>query len=145
DPRTEARIARGLDDFCELGPVVSDQAPPLDRHVVDEPVVAPAEHPVDNRYLGPLLGNQLRADGREVAVDLIAEIRNALAVVELDLADVRTLQQIGEEPGKLIPLHRGARLPVRPKGPLRRLREVEDLVGDSADRGAPLRRTDALP
>src|SRR5207245_8324423 len=54
--------------------------------------------------------DELRADGREVAVDRVAEIGDLLTVVELDFAGVRALQQIGEERGEFLPLGGRARL-----------------------------------
>src|SRR5207245_10932952 len=88
--------------------------------------------------------DELRADGREVAVDGVAEIGDLLTVVELDFAGVRALQQIGEERGEFLPLGGRARLPVQSERPPCRLREVERLVRDTADRRAPFDRTGAL-
>src|SRR2546430_5086750 len=54
--------------------------------------------------------------------------------VLLDPRDVRALEQVGEELGELLALRRRPRRPVASQRPLGGLRDVEDLVGDLADR-----------
>src|SRR5712691_2864336 len=58
----ELRIVAGLEDLVELAAVVRDQAHALDRHVVGLPPVTVGEHPVVDRNLGALLGDDARAD-----------------------------------------------------------------------------------
>src|SRR5438128_5834713 len=134
----EFRVGRGDDDLVELGPVVRNEADALDEDVIDEPLVAALEHPVIDRDLRPLFGRDLRLDGRLVAVDRLPHIGDLLAAVELDLGDVGPLEEIGEELNKLLPLRRRPRGPVARQRALRGLVEVEGVVRDLADRGAPL-------
>src|SRR5207249_100071 len=61
-----------------------------------------------------------------------------LAAVELDLRDVRALQQVREELHELLPLGGCPGRPVPGQRALRRLREVEDVVGDLPHRRPPV-------
>ena len=61
-------------------------------------------------------------------------VLDPLAAVLLDPRDVRALEQVGEELGELLALRRRPRRPVASQRPLGGFRDVEDLVGDLADR-----------
>src|SRR5262249_27573032 len=74
-------VRRGLDDLVELGPIVRDQADPLDDHVVHEPAVTLLVHLVVDRDLGTVLGGDARAHGGLVALDGVAEVADLLAAV----------------------------------------------------------------
>src|SRR3989454_6780328 len=65
-------VRRGRDDLVELGPVVRDEADALDDDVVDEPLVALAEHPVVDGDVGPLLGYEAGADDGVLDLDGLA-------------------------------------------------------------------------
>src|SRR5205809_2110859 len=78
-------VGRRLDDLVELGAVVRDQAHALDDHVVHEPAVGLLEHPVIDGHLGAALRDDPGAHDRLVAVQRIAEKRDLLAAVALDL------------------------------------------------------------
>src|SRR5437879_3829215 len=88
---------RGRDDLVELGAIVGDEAHTLDDDVVDEPLVAPPVHPIVDGDLGPLLGDELGADNRPLAVDGFADELDLLAAVEVDLRDVRAFEEVREE------------------------------------------------
>jgi hypothetical protein len=131
-------VAARLDDLVELGAVVRHEADALDVDVVDHPVLAPPEEPVVDGHLCAVLGDDLGAHDGEVAIRALAVVDDLLAPVQLDLRDVGALEEVTEEPDELTALRRGQRLPVAAEGPARDLAEVEDLVGDLADRAAPL-------
>src|SRR6266446_6186545 len=131
-------VRGGLDDLVELGPVVRDEADALDDHVVDEPAVAVPVHLVLDRDLGAVLGGDAGADRGLIAVDGVAEVGDLLAAVELDLRQVRALEQVGEEVHELPALAGRARLPVTSQRALGRLGEVEDVLGDLPDGRPPL-------
>src|SRR5438270_371985 len=97
----QLRVRRGLDDLVELGPIVGDEADALDDDVVDEPTIAPLQHPVVHRDLAATLGHDARAHHRLLAIQRIAEIGDLLAAVELDPRDVRALEEVREEPHEL--------------------------------------------
>src|SRR2546430_9690716 len=59
---------------------------------------------------------------------------------DLDLRNVRALEEVSEQRDELRALARCPSLPVTAEAPLRDLREVENLVGDPAERGPTLRR-----
>src|SRR3989449_6804149 len=69
-----------------------------------------------------------------VAVHGLAHVRDLLTLLEVDLADIRRLEEIAEEPDELLALGRRTLLPVRPQRALGRLLEVEETVGRLADR-----------
>src|SRR2546430_12727398 len=54
---------------------------------------------------------------------------------DLDLRNVRALEEVSEQRDELRALARRPSLPVTAEAPLRDLREVENLVGDPAERG----------
>src|SRR5512132_2390934 len=60
---------RRLDDLVELRAVVRHEAHALDDHVVHEPPVALAQHPILDRHLAALLGDELALHGGLVALD----------------------------------------------------------------------------
>src|SRR5262245_25285108 len=95
-------------------------------------------HPVVNGDLGVLLGDQARLDNGAVGVHGLTHEPDLLAAVELDLRDVGALEQIGEELDELVALGLRAGCPVTRERALGRLAEVEDVVGDLADRGAAI-------
>src|SRR4029453_4149280 len=133
----------GLDDLVELGTVVRDQADAFDDHVVHQPAVARLVHPVLDRDLAAALGDELGLHLGLIALDRVAVVGDLLAAVRLDLAYVRALQQVAEELDELVPLGRGAALPVTAQRATGGLAEVEDIVSDLADGrpavlGAPL-------
>ena len=68
-------------------------------------------------------------------------IDDLLTAVQLDLGDVGALEQVGEEPDELRPLRLREGLPVAAQGATGDLREIEELIGDLANRRAPI----ALP
>src|SRR5512132_2693257 len=140
----ELLVRRRLDDLVELGPVIADQAHALDHHVVREPAVALAQHAVLDRHLGALPGDDLAPHGGVIALDGVADVLDLLAAVQLDLGDVRALEQIAEEPHELVPLGRGAGRPVTAERALGRLGEVEDVVGDLAHGDPPVLRLAVL-
>src|SRR5262249_53923095 len=123
----------------DLRPIVADQADVLDQDVVDEPAVALAQHTRLDRHFGLLLGDDLRAHDGVVAVDLLVGELQLLATEQIDLRDVRLLQQLGEQLHEFLALLRRALLPVRAERAARRLLHVEDLRGDLAYGRAPLR------
>src|SRR2546430_15830440 len=59
---------------------------------------------------------------------------------DLDLRNVRALEEVSEQRDELRALARRPSLPVTAEAPLRDLREVENLVRDPAQRGPKLRR-----
>src|SRR2546426_8883378 len=90
--------------------------------------------------VGAFLGGELGAHGRLVAVDRLPHIGDLLAAVGLDLGDVGPLEKVGEELDELLALRRRPLGPVARQRAPRGLAEVEDVVRDLADRGAPLLR-----
>src|SRR5262245_57967153 len=82
----------GRDDLVELGAVVRDEAHALDDDVVDQPLVAPEKHPVVDRDLGALLGDELGAHDGAFPLDGLADVLDLLTTVELDLRDVGALE-----------------------------------------------------
>src|SRR5688500_3063622 len=108
----EVLEGRRLDDLVELRAIVRDQAHALDHDVVDEPTLALLEHPVLDRDFAACLGEQLALHDGRLALDLVADILDLLAAVELDLRDVGALEQIAEELDELLALLRRARRPV---------------------------------
>src|SRR6185436_3883612 len=46
DPDHEVAVGGGLHDPTELGPIVRDQADPIDRDVAHQPAIALVDHPV---------------------------------------------------------------------------------------------------
>src|SRR5213078_1202460 len=127
-------VGARADDLVELGAVIGDEAHVLDEDVVDQPPLAPAKQPRLDRHLCALLGDHLCANDGLVAVDRLADVADPLAPVLIHPRDVRALEQIGEDLGELLALHLRPSLPVARQRPLGRLRDVEDLVGDLADR-----------
>src|SRR5919198_2847372 len=122
-------LERGcLDDLVELRAVVRHEADALDDDVVDEPALALLEHPVLDRDLAAGLREQLARDHGRLAVDLVADVLDLLAAVQLDLGDVRALEQIAEELHELVALLLRAGRPVATERALGRLAEIEDVV-----------------
>src|SRR5262249_15940751 len=107
-------------------------------HVIDEPLVAALEHPVIDRNLRALLGDELGAHDRALALDGLAGEMNFLTAVQLDLRDVGALEQVREERAELALPGLSPRCPVPRQGPLGRLGEVEDVVRDPPDRRATI-------
>src|SRR5437870_4099009 len=128
----------GRDDLVELGPVVGDEAHALDDDVVDEPLLAAPEHPVVDRDLGALLGDELGADDRTLALDGFADVLDLLTAVELDLPDVGALEEIREEADELVALGLAPWRPVPRQRALGGFGKVEDVVGDLANRPATI-------
>src|SRR5207244_11607131 len=104
------------------------------------PAAAPLEHAIVHGDLGPLLRDDARPDRGLVAVHLLTGVDKPLARVSLDPRNVRALEEVTEQPDELLALCRRARLPVAAEAPLRDLPEVENLVGDRAER-RPARRS----
>src|SRR6266571_1452944 len=129
-PLQEARVRRGPDRLVELSAVVRDEAHALDGHVVDEPAPVAPVHPVLDRDLGALLRDEPRANAGGVVRGRVTQVDDALAAVGLELADVRALQQVGEQPRDLVALVRRAPLPVGAETASSDLGEVEGLVRD---------------
>src|SRR5207247_2877053 len=98
------------------------------------------EEPVLYGHLGAVLGEDLGGDHRRLAVHPFPGVVDLLAAVQLDLRDVRALQEVSEERHEFLALLLGASLPVPAQRATRDLVEVEDIVGDLADGGAPLPR-----
>src|SRR5207245_1189280 len=128
----------GRDDLVELGPVVGDEAHALDDDVVDEPLLAAPEHPVVDRDLGALLGDELGADDRTLALDGFADVLDLLTAVERDLPDVGALEEIREEADELVALGLAPWRPVPRQRALGGFGKVEDVVGDLANRPATI-------
>src|SRR3989441_7770784 len=126
----EFLVGGGADDPVELRPVVADEAHVLDGDVVDEPPFSALEHLRFDRYLGALLGDDLGAHNRVIAVDQFARILDLLAAVEVDLRDIGALEEIGEELHELLSFRRRPLLPVNAERPLGGLVDVEALLGD---------------
>jgi hypothetical protein len=101
-------------------------------------------HLVVDRDRRPTLGDELGAHGRLVPVERLLAVDDLLAAVGLDLADVRALQEVGEELRELLPLLRRPRLPVPGERALAGLLPVEHVVRDGADLLAPLLRLPGL-
>src|SRR5207302_11000810 len=74
------------------------------------------------------------------AVRRLAGIDVVLGRIALDLRYVRAREEVSEQRDELRALARCPSLPVSAEAPLRDLREVENLVGDPAERGPTLRR-----
>src|SRR3989442_40352 len=87
-----------------------------------------------SRRRGAIVRDHLRTDDRVAAADRLADVGDPLAAVLVDPRDVGALEQVGEELGELLALLRRPRPPVACQRPLGRLRDVEDLLGDLADR-----------
>src|SRR5262249_57601284 len=87
----EGVVAVGLDDLVELRAVVGHEADALDVHVVDHPALALLEEAIVHGHLGAVLGDDLRADGGEIALDPLAVVDDLLASVQLDLGYVGSL------------------------------------------------------
>src|SRR6202007_2477421 len=102
----------------------------FDRDIVDQPAVATAEHPVVDRDLDALLGDDSGPHRRQIAVDRIAEHGDLLAVVGGNSREVSTVEEVAEEYGELRALGVCEPRPVRPEGPACHLAEVEGLFGD---------------
>src|SRR5437773_9173859 len=110
-PRSAQAIGKGgirgrLDDAVELGAVRRHEAHAVDDDVVDlPPSVLPQEAVLEAGLVRACVGAPLRHDTRandgKVAVDLLCRIDDLLAGVRLDLADVRALQESGEEADEL--------------------------------------------
>ena len=94
----------GLDDLVELGAVVGDEAHALDIDVVDEPPGPLLEQSVVDRNLGAALGRDAGGDRGGIAVDALVGVRDLFSAVELDLGDVRSLEQVGEQRRELLAL-----------------------------------------
>src|SRR5262249_15662526 len=109
----ERLVGLGLQDLVDLGPVIGHEADALDDDVVHEPAPVLLVQPVVDGDLGAPLGDDPGLHGRVVAVDAVADVAHLLALVELDLADVRAIEQLGEQPDELLPLLWGTGIPVR--------------------------------
>src|SRR5262245_12335733 len=94
-------VRRGLDDLVELRPVVRDQTHAFDVDVVHEPPIALLREPVVDGHLGPALGDDPRRHAGRVAVQPLVAILDLLAAVQLDLRDVRPLEQVAEQRDEL--------------------------------------------
>jgi len=92
-------------------------------------------HLVVERQLATVIEDERRADDGLVIADRLAPEGHLLAAVPIDPADVRTLDQVGKEAHEFLSLSGCSPLPVLPERPLRRLAEVEDLLGNLGDRG----------
>src|SRR5438093_4830753 len=136
-PLDEIVVGGGLDDLVELRAVVGDQAHTFDDDVADAPAVLLARQPVVHRHLVTLLGDDARFHRGLVAVYGLAHVRDLLTLVEVDLADIRRLEEIAEEPDELLALGRRTLLPVRSQRALGRFLEVEETVRDATDLRAP--------
>src|SRR5881296_2322250 len=110
---------------------------PLDEIVVGAPAVLLARQPVVHQHLVTLLGDDARLHRGLVAVHGLAHVRDLLTLVEVDLADIRRLEEIAEEPDELLALGRRTLLPVRSQRALGRFLEVEETVRDATDLRAP--------
>src|SRR5580765_213360 len=127
----------GLNDLVELGAVVRDQADAFDVDVVHEPSVALLEQPVVDGDLGAVLRDDAGGHGRGLPVHALARVPDLLAAVQLDLRDVRALEEIAEEGDELRTLLVGQRLPVAGERAARDLAPVEDVIGDLPHRAPP--------
>ena len=113
--------------MVELGPVVGNEADPLDRHVVDEPALARAVQAKDHGGLLAPAREDARLNRREVPVHRLADEVNALALVELDLGQVRAVEEGAEEPDEFLPLGIAESAPVAGQGAPGDLGEVEEV------------------
>src|SRR5947208_3666519 len=138
--RDQFLVGRAHDDRVELCAVVGDEADALDVDIEDPPAAVPLEHAIVHRDFGPLLRDDPRPDRGLVAVHLLTGVDKPLARVTLDPRNVRALEEVTEQPDELLALCRRARLPVAAEAPLRDLPEVENLVGDRAERRPARRR-----
>src|SRR3989441_12801541 len=111
-PRHEILIRRRLNDRIELRSVVSDKADPLDDDVIDEPAVATPVHSIVDGNLRALLGDDLGAHGRQLALGRLAGVADLLAGVQLELGHVRALHEVGEQFDEFFLLGRRAPVPV---------------------------------
>src|SRR5882724_6828518 len=128
----QLRVRRGLDDLVELRAVVRNEADALDDDVVDEPAVVLLEHPVLDGDVGARLGDELTQHGGLVALGPVAQVLDLLAAVQLDLRDVRALEEVAEQLDELVALGLRAGRPVPAQRALGRFPEVEDVVGNLA-------------
>ena len=103
-------------------------------------MVSLTEHSIVDRHLSPLLGEDLGADRRLLSLHRLADVVDVLATVSVDLRDIGVLEQVGEEAGEFLALGRGAGLPVPSQAPLSGFLEVEDVIGDLANRRPALGR-----
>jgi hypothetical protein len=117
-----------------LRPVVRHEADPLDVDVVHLPAIASVVHLVVERQLATVVESERRADDGLVTVDRLAPEDHLLAAVPVDFGHVRALDQVGKEPYEFLSLSGCSPVPVLPQGPLGRLAEVEDLLGNLGDR-----------
>src|SRR5207244_6559335 len=138
--RDQIRVGRAHDDRVELGAVIADETDALDVDIEGPPAAVTLDHAIVHRNLGPLLRDDARPDRGQVAVQRLAGIDDPLARIGLDLRNVRALEEVSEQRDELRALARRPSLPVTAEAPLRDLREVENLVGDPAERGPTLRR-----
>src|SRR3989442_174722 len=138
--RNQILVGRAHDDRVELRAVIADETDALDVDIEDPPAAVTLEHAIVHWNLGPLFRDDARPDRGLVAVQCLAGIDDPFARIALDLRNVRALEEVSEQRDELRALARRPSLPVAAEAPLRDLREVENLVGDPAERGPTLRR-----
>src|SRR6266850_4085325 len=80
-PPGELGVRGGPHDPVELGAIVRDEADALHEHVVGEPAIAAADETVVDGNLGPLFRDELRPDGRGLALDRLACVDDWLPAV----------------------------------------------------------------
>src|SRR2546425_2139415 len=138
--RNQILVGRAHDDRVELRAVIAEETDALDVDIEDPPAAVTLEHAIVHWNLGPLFRDDARPDRGLVAVQCLAGIDDPFARIALDLRNVRALEEVSEQRDELRALARRPSLPVAAEAPLRDLREVENLVGDPAERGPTLRR-----
>src|SRR5713101_5809285 len=126
-----------LDDAVELGLVAAHEADAVDVDVVDGPAAVRAVHPVIEPDLGALRRHDAGLHRGFVAVDLLADIRKGLARELLDPAQVCVGDERAEETDELLLLGRGGLDPRAAQRALGHIFEVEEVLGDLANVGAP--------
>src|SRR5262245_9250136 len=129
-----------LDDLVELCAVVRAEAHALDVDVVHQPLVPLLQEAIVDGDLSAALREEAGGYRGRVPVHALRQVLDLLAAVQFDLGDVRALEEITEERDELRTLLVGQGLPVAGEGAPSDLVEVEDVVGDLPDGGAPLRR-----
>ena len=104
--RDELRIRVDSQDSLELGPVVREEADPIDDHVLHLPALSPTNEPVVHGEFAACPGQDGGRDGRRVAGDGLAEVLDPHATGEAglraDRGDEAALENIGEEPDELV-------------------------------------------
>src|SRR3989441_1408539 len=138
EPPNQIFVRVRSDDSVELRAVVGDQAHVLDEEVVDQPSLAPKDHPRLDRHLGARPRHDAGPDCGQVTVQRLADVPDPLPAVLVHPRDVGPLEEVGEELRELLALGGRASLPVTGEHALGRFRDVERLMGDLPHGGATI-------